>query len=181
MRVRRRQKDREINKGKKNTYETKTSIHKRSGSRPSPEDTRLLFPSAGGAVSPTRFPADEQLKADIKVGAEERQAKKRAKTEPKLTVPWDTATRLRVCWFWVVRCDIAWYIVMSCPISCDITICDISIRRIPPIFFSIPNTSQYYYSKQGKGSCAQMKAYIESGNRTPTIDRRRWHRTLFCV
>ena len=87
MRVRRRQKDREINKGKKNTYETKTSIHKRSGSRPSPEDTRLLFPSAGGAVSPTRFPADEQLKADIKVGAEERQAKKRAKTEPKLTYP----------------------------------------------------------------------------------------------
>ena len=53
----------------------------RSGSRPSPEGTRLLFLFAGGAVSPVMCPADGQQKDDKKGGTEERQAKMRAAAE----------------------------------------------------------------------------------------------------
>ena len=61
----------------------------RSGSRPSNEWTKLLFLFAGGARSVLHSmmcPADGQQKDDKKGGTEERQAKKRAKTEPKQTV-----------------------------------------------------------------------------------------------
>ena len=51
----------------------------RSGSRPSPEGTRLLF--AGDTVSPMMCPADGQQKNDKK--GQTNTAKMRAETKPK--------------------------------------------------------------------------------------------------
>ena len=66
-------------KKRKMKNETKTNI--RSGSRPSPEGTRLLF--ADGTVSPMMCPADEQQKDDERPDGG--QAKMRAETKPKKT------------------------------------------------------------------------------------------------
>ena len=53
----------------------------RSGSRPSPDGTRLLF--AGDTVSPMMCPADGQQKNDKK--GRTNTAKMRAETKPKKT------------------------------------------------------------------------------------------------
>ena len=60
--------------------ERKTNM--RSGSRPCPEETRLLV--AGGTVSPMMYPDDGQEKDDKK-RPDGRQAKMRAETKPKQT------------------------------------------------------------------------------------------------
>ena len=67
--VSKRKTGREINKEiKKMKHETKTNIM-RSGSRPSPEGTRLLF---AGTVSPMMCPADGQQKDDEKGQTEDK-------------------------------------------------------------------------------------------------------------
>ena len=55
----------------------------RSGVRPALRGQGVLFLFAGGAVSAMMCPADGQHKYDKKGGTEERQTKKRAKTERK--------------------------------------------------------------------------------------------------
>ena len=54
----------------------------RSGRRPIPEGTRLVF--AGGTASPMMCPSDEQ-KDDEKGQTDDKQAKMRAETKPKKT------------------------------------------------------------------------------------------------
>ena len=83
-----------------------------SGTRPSPEGTRLLLLFAGGAVSPMMCPADGHQKDDKKSETEERQGKKRAEAEPKQTVDRNEVAGLFACYFGVIRCDIALYIAI---------------------------------------------------------------------
>ena len=68
--VSRRKKDRERKNINENDMKNETKANMRSGSRPSPEGTRLLF--AGGTVSPTMCPADGQQKDDKKGQTEDK-------------------------------------------------------------------------------------------------------------
>ena len=120
-------------------------IYMRSGSRPSPEGTRLLF--AGGTVSPMMCPADGQQKDDKKGQTEDKP--RWGRRQPKKTrVDRNEVVVFRWIWiylvFWgdpvcVISHDISRYIVILCPVSCDITRYGILIYRI-----HIPNFWDWY-------------------------------------
>ena len=118
----RRKKDRERKKTKhkKKKNETKQT-YMRSGSRPSPEGTRLLF--AGGTVSPMMCTADGQQKdSGRQKRPDGRQAKMRGETNAKKTIDRHEAVGFRWISICVVNskwcgvpgyvCDIAWHIVI---------------------------------------------------------------------
>ena len=96
-----------MDKKKKRAMKQKqTCMH--SGSRPSPEGTRLLF--AGDKVSPTMCPADGQQKNDK--NGQTNTAKMRAEIKPektRLRVDRNEVVAFRLIWicawcFEVIRC-----------------------------------------------------------------------------
>ena len=120
------------NKGKKHKQMKQKQTYMPSGSRSSPEGTRLPFLVAGGAVSP----ADGQQKDENNVGTEERQPRRgHREREPKQTVDHNEVAGLYACCF-------GWSGVISHYISRYILICLISydIRRynIPRYHIHIP-------------------------------------------
>ena len=120
-------------KEKKRKKNEKWNKNKRtcSGSRPSPDGTRLLF--ADGTVSPMMCPSDGQQKHDEKGQTEDKprwgRTQSRKKQEKTATRWWVFLEFVFICL--VFRGDPVWhriaiYIVVSYPISCDITRYDIS-------------------------------------------------------
>ena len=90
----------------------KTNIM-RSGSRPSPEGTRLL---SAGTVSPMMCPADGQQTVDEKGQTEDKprwgQRQSRKKQE-QTTTRWWVFVEFVLAWCVEgIRCDIAWYIAV---------------------------------------------------------------------
>ena len=131
--VSKRKTGREINKEiKKMKHETKTNIM-RSGSRPSPEGTRLLF--AGGTVSPIydvscwwttegrrKRPDGGQAQDEGRDKAEKNKSRQQRGGGFSLNLYLPGISR----WSGVISHDLSWYIVISYPISCHITRYDIS-------------------------------------------------------
>ena len=123
-----------------------TCMH--SGSRPSPEGTRLLF--AGDKVSPTMCPADGQQKNDK--NGQTNTAKMRAEIKPektRLRVDRNEVVAFRLIWicawcFEVIRCmwyrkiyrDTSWHHVPYHAISQDTVHRDI-VSYLYPDFFEL--------------------------------------------
>ena len=80
-----RKKKRQGKREKHARQKTKGSIYMRSGSRPSPDGTRLLF--AGGTVSPMMCPADGQQKDKKKVRRKTSQDEGRDKADKNRSRP----------------------------------------------------------------------------------------------
>ena len=74
----------------------------RSGSRPSPKGTMLLFLFAGGAVSPVMCPPDQQNDKKRRDGRKARQ-EEGTDREPKQTVDRNEVAGLFACSFRVIR------------------------------------------------------------------------------
>ena len=98
----------------------------RSGSRPSPDGTRLLF--AGDTVSPMMCPADGQQEKDKKrpdehIQDEGRDTAEKNKSRPRrgggFSLNLDLCLVFRGGLVCVISQDISRYIVTSCPISCE--------------------------------------------------------------
>ena len=135
--VSRRKLDRER---KKRKWNEKWNKNKRtcSGSRPSPEGTRLLF--AGGTVSPMMCPSDGQQKDDKKGQTEDKprwgQRQSRKKQEKTATRWWVFVEFVFAWCFEVIQCDIvsryiSWYHIPYHAISQDTIYRDVNCIHIP--------------------------------------------------